>query len=73
MGEGELIGYICFGIGLATALGVTFIALKNWRGDRYLCDDCIFNNDQDCRKAERPKALRCTVYRNGRNHIDYEF
>lgn len=50
-------------IGLAVAWTLTIIAAKNWRGDRYLCDDCIFNKPEACNKAERPKAIACTVYR----------
>ena len=35
----------------------------NWRGDKYLCHDCRFNNDEDCHKAERPHAEICLAYR----------
>lgn len=30
---------------------------------RFLCDDCRFNNEKDCLKAERPRAVTCTSYR----------
>lgn len=55
--------YIVLGICVAAAWGITLVALKNWKGDKYLCDDCIFNKDKDCLKIERPKATTCTVYR----------
>jgi hypothetical protein len=32
---------------------------------KYLCDDCRFNDPTSCLKAERPKALICTSYRQG--------
>lgn len=60
----DLIPYFAAAICVAAAWAVTMIAMQNWRGDKYLCDDCIFNNDNDCHKSERPQALKCTVYRN---------
>lgn len=68
----DIIAYAGFALSVAVAWAITLVALRNWRGDKYLCDDCIFNNENDCQKPERPKVLRCTVYRNGSNHLDYE-
>lgn len=55
---------------VAAAWAITIVALKNRKGDTYLCDDCVFNNDRDCLKKERPKAVSCTVYRSDTVH-DY--
>lgn len=45
------------------ASALTISAAWRWRGDKYLCDDCKFNNDEDCRKEERPLAISCLAYR----------
>ena len=58
-----MLPYVVLGACLIAAWGITVVALKNWKGDRYLCDDCIFNNENDCLKVERPKAVSCTAYR----------
>jgi hypothetical protein len=55
--------YLIVGICVIAAWAVTIVALKNRKGDRFLCDDCTFNNEKDCLKVERPKATSCTVYR----------
>jgi len=53
-----------FLIVLFMAVVITLIGLKNQRGKAaFLCGDCRFNNDQDCKKSERPHALVCTSYR----------
>jgi hypothetical protein len=62
--------YALLAVCVAAACAITVVAMKNWKGDRYLCDDCIFNNDRDCLKKERPKAVSCTVYRSATVH-DY--
>lgn len=46
----------------AAALALTHSAAVRWKGQRYLCDDCKFNDPELCRRAERPKALTCTAY-----------
>lgn len=66
--DGSLVSYVIFGAAVVAAWAVTLVALKNWKGDRYLCDDCIFNKEGDCLKAERPKAVSCTAYRS--NHVN---
>ncbi|MBX9877719.1 MAG: hypothetical protein K2Y22_04610 [Candidatus Obscuribacterales bacterium] len=44
------------------ALVVTFVAVKQYRGERYLCDDCQFNSPEKCHKKERPQAVECYAY-----------
>lgn len=51
-------------LSILTACAVTYIAFKNWKGDRYLCDNCAFNTEALCNKAERPHALDCLAYKN---------
>ena len=48
-------------VGLAAA-SLTIYASKLWQGDRYLCDDCSYNNPESCTKPERPSAFSCTAY-----------
>lgn len=55
----EIILPIAFGV---FALVLTLASAWNWRGGKYLCDLCRFNNDKDCRKADRPRAVICTAY-----------
>jgi len=47
---------------IATVISIYAAASSHGSG-RFLCDDCQFNNDDDCSKPERPEALRCTAYR----------
>lgn len=54
--------------GLAALLWTIKIACS-WRGGKYLCDDCKFNNDEDCKKAIRPQAEICMAYRKGAGRI----
>jgi hypothetical protein len=43
---------------------LTMHGARHWKGKgTYLCDDCRFNNPQDCLKVERPQAVICTAYR----------
>jgi hypothetical protein len=35
---------------------------SNYKGNPYLCNTCKFNNDTDCQKVERPKAVSCYSY-----------
>ncbi len=46
----------------AAALALTLAVAARWKGDRYLCDDCRFNDPELCHRAARPKALTCTAY-----------
>jgi len=53
-----------FAFVIVIAITFTAIGLRNQRGKgKYLCDDCRFNNDNDCQKKERPHAVICTSYR----------
>lgn len=44
------------------ACAISWYSLRNWRGDRFLCDDCRFNDPELCKKRERGRALSCTAY-----------
>lgn len=44
------------------ALLVTWVAIHQYRGERYLCDDCQFNSPEKCHKKERPQAVQCYAY-----------
>lgn len=46
----------------AAACFLSWQSLKNWKGNRYLCDNCRFNDPEACLKPERPTALDCTAY-----------
>ena len=46
-----------------TAILLTLKATAVWQGDRYLCDDCRYNDPELCLKPERPTAISCTAYR----------
>lgn len=62
--ESSLLYWTITGAVAAVALALTVYNANHWIGDkRYLCEDCKFNNDQDCLKPERPTALDCTAYR----------
>lgn len=53
-------------VGLVTVSAASLTLYSAWKRvgkGRYLCDDCRFNNERDCLKAERPKAVSCTSYR----------
>ena len=45
------------------AAAFTLLNAWNWRGGKYLCQGCRYNNDDDCRKAERPAANDCLAFR----------
>ena len=57
--EVGLIGLMC----LALTAASLFIAARIPGRGRYLCEDCRFNNADDCSKQDRPIALECTSYR----------
>jgi hypothetical protein len=44
------------------AVFVTVVAYKAWQGDKYLCDNCKYNDETSCLKVERPRALDCAAY-----------
>jgi hypothetical protein len=47
---------------IASAISIYAAASSEGKG-KFLCDDCRFNNDTDCLKAEKPNAVICTAYR----------
>jgi len=48
----------------AIALALTAYNANHWVGEKkFLCEDCKYNNPEDCLKPERPTALDCTAYR----------
>jgi hypothetical protein len=58
--------YWCFAAGAAFL--VAFLARKpgsprSLGGGEFLCDDCKYNNEKDCWRAERPNAVRCPDYK----------
>ncbi len=53
-----------FTLVLLVAIFITVVGLKYQRGkEKFLCGDCRFNNENDCLKKERPRAVICTSYR----------
>lgn len=45
------------------ATAITLLSAWNWKGGRYLCENCKFNSPDLCHKSERPKAIMCKAYR----------
>lgn len=58
-----MLNTIAFFLLTASTCALSWIALKNWKGAEYLCDDCAFNEPELCLKPERPNAISCTAYR----------
>jgi hypothetical protein len=56
------ITFLIVTVSIATALSIYAAAASDGKG-KVLCDDCRFNNDADCLKADRPNAVICTAYR----------
>jgi hypothetical protein len=54
---------LLLGLIIVACAAVTVYATINWKGDRYLCDDCMFNSPDSCHKIERPQAVTCFAYR----------
>jgi predicted nucleic acid binding AN1-type Zn finger protein len=48
--------------GILVACLMTVVAFRAWRGDKYLCDDCKYNDPESCKKVERPQAVDCASY-----------
>lgn len=47
-----------------SAAVISMFAIRYAKGmGKYLCEDCRFNNPDDCHKSERPKAVVCSSYR----------
>lgn len=60
----EVLIPVLFGL---AALVLSIKAALNWPGDKFLCDDCRYNNADDCKKNERPAAVKCLAYRRKSN------
>ncbi|MBX9685592.1 MAG: hypothetical protein K2X27_02750 [Candidatus Obscuribacterales bacterium] len=45
------------------ACAITLLMAFSKRGGKFLCLNCRFNNDNDCRKIERPEAIICHAFR----------
>ncbi len=56
------ITFLVLTVSIATTLSIYAAAASQGKG-KVLCEDCRFNNDTDCLKAERPNAVICTAYR----------
>ncbi|MDZ4832783.1 MAG: hypothetical protein SGJ27_03180 [Candidatus Melainabacteria bacterium] len=56
------IAFLLITVAVATALSIYAATVSEGKG-KVLCDDCRFNNDVDCLKADRPNAIICTAYR----------
>jgi len=52
-------------VAIATTISIYAAATSQGKG-RFLCEDCRFNNDEDCQKVERPTAIVCTAYRSAK-------
>ncbi|PZM84509.1 MAG: hypothetical protein DKT66_07705 [Candidatus Melainabacteria bacterium] len=62
--EGDLSFWLPTVLVVAAASALTLYSAWNRKGKgRYLCDDCRFNNPDDCLKIERPRAVSCLSYR----------
>lgn len=62
--ETSIFYWVITGAVAGSALFLTAYNAKHWIGEKkFLCEDCKFNNDEDCLKPERPTALDCTAYR----------
>lgn len=46
------------------AYGHVGIPLHQARGDTFLCDDCLYHQDDSCNFPQRPHAKSCTLYQN---------
>jgi hypothetical protein len=54
--------FLLLTVAIASAISIYAASSSQGKGE-FLCDDCRFNNDSDCLKAERPAAVVCTAYR----------
>ncbi|MBX9666866.1 MAG: hypothetical protein K2X93_04570 [Candidatus Obscuribacterales bacterium] len=54
--------FLLITVAIASAIAIYAAAASDGR-EKFLCADCRFNNDEDCLKAERPRAIACTSYR----------
>lgn len=54
--------FLLLTVAIASSISIYAAASSEGKG-KFLCDDCRFNNDADCLKAERPVAVVCTAYR----------
>jgi hypothetical protein len=58
----EILAFAVVAICIGVASLLSFATIKSFKGDRFLCDDCQFNDPELCLKPERPKALECMAY-----------
>jgi hypothetical protein len=56
------IAFLILTVAIATTVSIYAAATSQGKG-KFLCEDCRFNNDDDCLKVERPNAMICTAYR----------
>ncbi len=54
--------FLLLTVAIASTISIYAAGSSQGKG-KFLCDDCRFNNDNDCLKAERPAAVVCTAYR----------
>ena len=55
--------YILVFIAVFTSTLTIYSVLQAKGSGKFLCQDCKFNNPNDCLKKERPTAFECTSYR----------
>lgn len=60
--EGWQLAFLGLTVAIATIISVGAALASQGKG-KFLCEDCRFNNDEDCKKDERPRAIVCTAYR----------
>jgi len=58
----EIVQIVILAACVATAVFLSVVGYKAWKGDKYLCDDCKYNDAELCHKADRPQAVDCTAY-----------
>jgi hypothetical protein len=58
----DLIEIIVLTISALIAIYITIISIQVYKGNKYLCDTCKFNQANDCNKPERPHAHICMSY-----------
>ena len=63
MDTAQIVEIVMFGSCLSICIFLTVLSVRAWKGERYLCENCRYNDEVSCRKRDRPKALVCTAYR----------
>ena len=62
MSPAEIVQMALLAVCVGGGLFMTVVAFKAWKGDKYLCDDCKYNDPEKCQKPERPTATDCAAY-----------